>query len=69
MKNFILVRDALTQTLMIIRKDMICSVEESTKNNEPVRKITYIDNRPPEYVTDKLINIMDELEKDAFGEE
>lgn len=68
MKNFILVRDALTQNLMIIRKEMICSVEESIKNKEPVRKITYIDNRPPEYVTDTLISIMKELEKEAFGE-
>lgn len=64
-----MVRDALTSKLMIIRKSMICSVEESTKNNDPVRKITYTDNRPPEYVNDTLISIMKELEEEAFGEE
>ena len=68
MKNFILVRDALTQELIAIRKEMICSVEQSTKSNKPVRKITYIDNRTPEYVSDTMISILDELEDESKGE-
>ena len=45
MKEFILVSDALTDTLMIIRKSMICSVEEAIKDNKSVRRIYYTDDR------------------------
>lgn len=63
MEEFILVRDALTDKLMIIRKSMICSVEEVTRDNKSVRQVSYTDNRLPEYVTDKLIDIFNMLEK------
>lgn len=64
MKEFILVKEALTDKLMIIRKSMICSVEETTKDSKSVRRICYVDGRTPEYVQDKLINIIDSLEND-----
>lgn len=64
MKEFILVRDALTDTLMIIRKSMICSVEEAMKDNKSVRRIYYTDDRTCEYVNDSLISIWESLEKE-----
>lgn len=64
MKEFILVRDALTDTLMIIRKSMICSVEEAIKDNKSVRRIYYTDDRTCEYVNDSLISICESLEKE-----
>lgn len=63
MRDFILVRDALTDKLMIIRKSMICSVEECLRDNKLVRRISYVDCRTPEYVSDSLINIMHALEE------
>ena len=62
MKDFIFVKDALTNKPMIIRKSMICSVEERTKDGTQVSQINYIDNRPPEYVLDSLNNILNALE-------
>lgn len=64
MKEFILVSDALTDTLMIIRKSMICSVEEAIKDNKSVRRIYYTDDRTCEYVNDSLISIWEGLEKE-----
>ena len=64
MKEFILVSDALTDTLMIIRKSMICSVEEAVKDNKSVRRIYYTDDRTCEYVNDSLISIWESLEKE-----
>lgn len=64
MKEFILVREALTDKLMIIRKSMICSVEETTKDYKSVRRICYVDDRVPEYVQDTLIDILNNLEKE-----
>lgn len=64
MKEFILVSDALTDTLMIIRKSMICSVEEAIKDNKSVRRIYYTDDRTCEYVNDSLISIWESLEKE-----
>lgn len=61
MKEFIIVRDALTNELMIIRKSMICSVENCLRDKKSVRQINYIDCRTPEYVSDSLIDIMNEL--------
>ena len=62
MKEFIIVRDALTDNLMIIRKSMIGIVEEDSKDKKSVRKITYTDRRDEDYVTDSLIDIIRELE-------
>ena len=62
MKEFIIVRDALTDNLMIIRKSMIGIVEEHNKNSKSVRKITYTDRRDEDYVTDSLIDIIRGLE-------
>lgn len=64
MKEFILVRDALTDKLMIIRTSMICSVEEAVKDNNSVRRIYYTDNRTCEYVKDSLISIWENIEKE-----
>ena len=61
MKEFIMVRDALTNELMIIRKSMICSVENCLRDKKSVRRINYIDCRTPEYVSDSLLDIMNEL--------
>ena len=61
MTDFIIVKDALTKELMIIRKSMICTVEHAIKDGEKVRRITYTDNRPDEFVTDSLSYIINEL--------
>lgn len=63
MKEFILVRDANSSDLMLIRKSMICSVESVSKNGKMLRKISYTDCRPEEYVTDTFMDIIKELEE------
>ena len=57
MSDYILVKDALINKLMIIKKSMICTVEEATHQGKAVRKITYVDNRPEEFVSDTLLEV------------
>ena len=58
MNEFILLKSALTNKFMIIRKSMICSVEEIVKDNQCVRVVFYTDCRPEEYVSDTLSDII-----------
>ena len=58
MIKFIKVTDAINNKKMLIRTDMITTVEESTHSTFGkdcvVCKITFNDNRPEEYVTQKF---------------
>ena len=64
MREFILVRDSLTSNLMLIRKSMICTVEEVFKDQKGVREITYVDLRPSDYVVDSMTDILKQLHAD-----
>ena len=61
--EFILLRDALTDNLMIIRKSMISSVEETTHDNKSVRKVCYTDGKTCEYVQNSLMDIFNALKE------
>ena len=61
MSDYILVKDALINKLMIIKKSMICTVEEATYQGKTVRKITYVDDRQDEFVSDTLLEIAQRL--------
>ena len=68
MKDFILVREDLTDKLMIIRKSSILMVEEYTIKNRSCRKVTFTDRTDTKYVQDPLVNILKELESDNTEE-
>lgn len=55
MIKFIKVTDAITDTSMLVQTESIFKVEEDTTTNlKKVRKISFADDRPCEYVTEPL---------------
>ena len=65
MKDFMLLRDALTDDLMLVRKSMIFKVEECHEKKKQCRRIIYVDRCEDDFVTEALIDILNELEKDS----
>ena len=61
MKEFIIVHDALTGKFMLIRTSMICTIEDTYRNEMSVRRLTYVDGRPEEYISDTLVELMSDL--------
>lgn len=61
MKNYILVRDAITDGLIVIKKDMICTVEACRKYDQDVSLITFTDCRREKYVKNDLLSILQDL--------
>ena len=58
MSNFIKVTDAITGNHMLIKSDIIATVEKSIKTSQgiskAVSKITFVNNRPDEYAEESL---------------
>lgn len=58
MIKFLKVTNAFNNKPMLIKLDMIATVEEDSKTRGftevPIRKITFVDNRPEEYATEEL---------------
>ena len=58
MSKFIKVTDAITGNHMLIKTDIIATVEKSIKTSQgvskAVSKITFVDNRPEEYAEESL---------------
>lgn len=55
MIKFIKVTDAIMGVPMLVQTESIFKIEEDTATNlEHVRKISFIDDRPCEYVTEPL---------------
>lgn len=60
--KFILVRDAITHTIMTIRADLIFKIEESTDSKKrDVRMITFMDGKT-EFVTDSMIDLIEAVQ-------
>lgn len=55
MIKFIKVTDAITDTSMLVQTESIFKVEEDTTTNlKKIRKISFVDGSPCEYVTEPL---------------
>ena len=58
MSNFIQVTDAITGNQMIIKKDIISTIEQSLKTyaggSVTISRITFTVDRPDEYVTESI---------------
>lgn len=63
MNDFILLKDALNGKLLIVRKSMICSIEEGVRNNKSVRVLHYVDGRAEDYIENTLLNIFNALKE------
>lgn len=65
MMQFIKLTDALTNKQILIKTSLIATVEECYRqcasNSTSVRRLTFVDNRIDQYVTESMAQIADYL--------
>lgn len=64
MNEFILLKDATNKKSIIVRKSMICNIEEGEKDGKSVRVLHYTDGRGNEYIENTLLDIFNALKED-----
>lgn len=64
MSKFILLKDATNKKSIIVKKSMICNIEEGVKDGRSVRVLHYTDGRGDEYIENSLLDIFNALKED-----